>query len=153
MSAHHSPGFSRLDINESPLVSAQNNSFVPPDHVRRATTLSACDLGSFKQMRSTLQSHLERSAAKRLDDISVEQKIQKLKADFQRRFDNHCRKWRQANQLRLQKTTIQVLKAFAKMRKEEKIEERMAEFASEQLERLKTKRIFRQLKLFAQWQR
>lgn len=82
MSAHHSPGFSRLDCNESPVVSAHHNSYVPPDHVRRATTLSAGDLGSFKNLRSTLQSHLEQSAAKRQDDISIEQKIQKLKADF-----------------------------------------------------------------------
>ena len=146
---------SRLDTNMSPLISHDADllphEFGRPNRQQFANMSG--DLNRFSSLRKDLTSHLEQSSRKRSDNQSLELKIQKIKEAFQQRYAQFVIKHQQSEQRHLARKAILILKAFTKQRHQEKIESKMAHYCLEQLEFLKTKRLFRQLKLYGMWQK
>ena len=95
----------------SPLVS--NDADLPPEGTQRYSNVVG-DLPRYALMRRDLQYQLEASAQKRKDDQSLEQKIQRIKQEFQMRYDAFVSSRLQQEYKRLTKKSVLILKAYSK---------------------------------------
>jgi hypothetical protein len=79
--------------------------------------------------------------------------MHKLKIAFNKRFDAFVNKRSKAERKRMKAISFAILKAYVKKKRQDRRETTMALFCGEKLDFLKMRRMFRSLKVFADWQK
>lgn len=85
------------------------------------------------------------------DSQNYQEQMHKLKIAFNKRYDAFVAKRTKEGKRRLKAIALAILKAYAKKRRQDRRESTMALFAQEKLQFLKMRRMFKCLKVFADW--
>jgi hypothetical protein len=90
---------------------------------------SSSNLFKFQTLRHDLTQSLIEQSRRREEQLSLEQKISKIKAEFKFKFERLAAKVQQRDKQRATQTVISILKAYTKMRVAQHLEDKMVAFS------------------------